>query len=111
MIRRPPRSTLFPYTPLSRSVDDPDAEVFARRGREFDGVASVVFVCDRNGFPSRRAGGEQCAALVALRHIGVDGVVAIGTARAHGPPLRWFLRSNGRSGSRPAISRASSPCR
>src|SRR2546422_4507804 len=73
MIRRPPRSTLFPYTPLSRSVDDPDAEVFARRGREFDGVASVVFVCDRNGFPSRRAGGEQCAALVALRRIGVDG--------------------------------------
>src|SRR3989454_4271035 len=27
MIRRPPRSTLFPYTTLFRSLGDPDAEV------------------------------------------------------------------------------------
>src|SRR2546426_6445434 len=26
MIRRPPRSTLFPYTTLFRSLDDPDLE-------------------------------------------------------------------------------------
>src|SRR2546427_4492839 len=27
MIRRPPRSTLFPYTTLFRSVEDPDVQV------------------------------------------------------------------------------------
>src|SRR3712207_8941569 len=34
MIRRPPRSTLFPYTPLSRSVDEQHAE---RDRRQLDG--------------------------------------------------------------------------
>src|SRR3712207_8298748 len=30
MIRRPPRSTLFPYTTLFRSIDCPDAAALAR---------------------------------------------------------------------------------
>src|SRR3712207_8645172 len=33
MIRRPPRSTLFPYTTLSRSPAGPDAELDDRRPR------------------------------------------------------------------------------
>src|SRR5260221_10878740 len=40
MIRRPPRSTLFPYTTLFRSVEDPD--VGARRGRQLEGVDGRV---------------------------------------------------------------------
>src|SRR5260370_21835705 len=30
MIRRPPRSTLFPYTTLFRSCDDKSAQIYAR---------------------------------------------------------------------------------
>src|SRR3712207_8922923 len=33
MIRRPPRSTLFPYTTLFRSHENEDADQQARRGR------------------------------------------------------------------------------
>src|SRR3712207_6981340 len=32
MIRRPPRSTLFPYTTLFRSVGDPDVDLQRLRG-------------------------------------------------------------------------------
>src|SRR3712207_8624966 len=42
MIRRPPRSTLFPYTTLFRSVDEDDTRVYSRRyfirPREYDPV-------------------------------------------------------------------------
>src|SRR3712207_7707988 len=34
MIRRPPRSTLFPYTTLFRSLCDPCFACWRRRGRE-----------------------------------------------------------------------------
>src|SRR2546430_13390198 len=34
MIRRPPRSTLFPYTTLFRSFNKPQHSVFTRSGRE-----------------------------------------------------------------------------
>src|SRR2546428_13961464 len=38
MIRRPPRSTLFPYTTLFRSYSDVGSTLHARRGRvEVDG--------------------------------------------------------------------------
>src|SRR2546426_6822168 len=38
MIRRPPRSTLFPYTTLFRSLDvDPHAERAIGTSRQFDG--------------------------------------------------------------------------
>src|SRR3712207_7532626 len=45
MIRRPPRSTLFPYTTLFRSpgVVDPDVLRLARRGAKAE-VAAVVVV-------------------------------------------------------------------
>src|SRR3712207_8622285 len=44
MIRRPPRSTLFPYTTLFRSVDDVDLVAAAHRGEEgaFAQVPGVV---------------------------------------------------------------------
>src|SRR5256885_6358609 len=37
MIRRPPRSTLFPYTTLFRSVRDPAHEVVPRSGKRARG--------------------------------------------------------------------------
>src|SRR5258708_13810624 len=41
MIRRPPRSTLFPYTTLFRSIDVPGTPVFDRQiGRPVDVVGS-----------------------------------------------------------------------
>src|SRR2546430_6043001 len=43
MIRRPPRSTLFPYTTLFRSVDDPVLQ--AVRGRGEAGVSHAVHRC------------------------------------------------------------------
>src|SRR2546429_6735877 len=45
MIRRPPRSTLFPYTTLFRSTNALSLLVNAHRGRMADGVAvDHVFV-------------------------------------------------------------------
>src|SRR5258705_1300095 len=35
MIRRPPRSTLFPYTTLFRSISEPPTEVAVHRFRNF----------------------------------------------------------------------------
>src|SRR5713226_7083633 len=57
MIRRPPRSTLFPYTTLFRSLVDPVA-VFelrdlGRHGSRIGGVAGEDFECDRDAL--RRA--------------------------------------------------------
>src|ERR1041385_5958724 len=50
MIRRPPRSTLFPYTTLFRSVADPE-----RRGPLIPAVAGGThrLQCDRNVLPHR----------------------------------------------------------
>src|SRR2546427_7333760 len=41
MIRRPPRSTLFPYTTLFRSLEGPGDDVVAARGIEVAGVLGV----------------------------------------------------------------------
>src|SRR5256885_4527194 len=41
MIRRPPRSTLFPYTTLFRSMMQELAQAFARHARDFRGLALV----------------------------------------------------------------------
>src|SRR3712207_7112875 len=42
MIRRPPRSTLFPYTTLFRSVDDDDLVVRRDRSERLDHRADAV---------------------------------------------------------------------
>src|SRR5256885_6885449 len=41
MIRRPPRSTLFPYTTLFRSVRDVDVEFLLEGHDQLDGVEAV----------------------------------------------------------------------
>src|SRR5258707_12025889 len=52
MIRRPPRSTLFPYTTLFRSFDDSGArDEPYRRMREYLGVDPVMW----NNAPERTA--------------------------------------------------------
>src|SRR5688572_31810995 len=54
MIRRPPRSTLFPYTTLFRSTVDRDDELFQLRGLQSESVVQHldvmrdrVFLMDR----------------------------------------------------------------
>src|SRR2546427_6149575 len=64
MIRRPPRSTLFPYTTLFRSCWT-DATSYRRKGRSVRGVhawAAVVAVPAQ-----RRAGDDKTAARVVDR--------------------------------------------
>src|SRR5690349_22876640 len=49
MIRRPPRSTLFPYTTLFRSGGAPDAEEIAvAAGRHLAGLLVLVFEIDEH---------------------------------------------------------------
>src|SRR3712207_8629052 len=54
MIRRPPRSTLFPYTTLFRSVDDPHAAPGDDDVARLDVAVHEVAVVDR-GQPGRQA--------------------------------------------------------
>src|SRR5256885_15504181 len=42
MIRRPPRSTLFPYTTLFRSLPGGDSEYRTKRRRDHEGLAWIV---------------------------------------------------------------------
>src|SRR2546429_9967173 len=42
MIRRPPRSTLFPYTTLFRSLGEHRVKPFRRQGKRFEFVISDV---------------------------------------------------------------------
>src|SRR5688572_31402278 len=43
MLRRPPRSTLFPYTTLFRSSDILGVSIFNQRNQQFEFVAGPVF--------------------------------------------------------------------
>src|SRR2546422_11060549 len=87
MIRRPPRSTLFPYTTLFRSVPDVDATLVTRildAGGEIAGKAVCEHLCFSGGShtsdtgpvlnphnPKRSAGGSSSgsAALVVAREV------------------------------------------
>src|SRR2546430_8055491 len=61
MIRRPPRSTLFPYTTLFRSEDEDEPAAVRRQARGLDAVdvhrilLVVVVVADRAGDRVRRS--------------------------------------------------------
>src|SRR3712207_8577823 len=69
MIRRPPRSTLFPYTTLFRSLflDEPPAPRF------LDAVAHRdVFVIPTLTSLAARAGSDRGRALAADPHLGPD---------------------------------------
>src|ERR1039458_7532478 len=61
MIRRPPRSTLFPYTTLFRSGDDGDYEVAnpLAGGSRFRAVIHGLIVAGSNGNDNNSA--HQCA--------------------------------------------------
>src|SRR5258707_12142851 len=48
MIRRPPRSTLFPYTTLFRSSPDLEEKMCARLGLEAAAISSQVIQRDRH---------------------------------------------------------------
>src|SRR5256885_8625080 len=56
MIRRPPRSTLFPYTTLFRSVSDPEIEVSRDLGRATGRAARLA---SRRRRRLRESGVEQ----------------------------------------------------
>src|SRR3712207_7015959 len=75
MIRRPPRSTLFPYTTLFRSVAGGTLGAGARRraGRE------------RPGAHGERAGAQEGAA---ARRLGEDGGAEVGRMVGHGRQSR-----------------------
>src|SRR3712207_7551452 len=53
MIRRPPRSTLFPYTTLFRSQRAGHRSVFATRG------GPAIRLAERAPVPGRRRGGDD----------------------------------------------------
>src|SRR2546429_3278882 len=56
MIRRPPRSTLFPYTTLFRSrIMKPHHTVrIAPGGEQFQGNRAVMGLDERNSFPNEK---------------------------------------------------------
>src|SRR2546430_9811128 len=56
MIRRPPRSTLFPYTTLFRSLADPLVRL--REAIHHVDVAHVAGPCDRDAMLALHAGGR-----------------------------------------------------
>src|SRR5256884_3784276 len=64
MIRRPPRSTLFPYTTLFRSVNSPADLLSAVAGREFD-----ILLIDLNYARDTTSGREGLDVLSRLREI------------------------------------------
>src|SRR5258708_51294 len=47
MIRRPPRSTLFPYTTLFRSVADEQRVVLLATAQHLNGAADLAFAADQ----------------------------------------------------------------
>src|SRR5438045_5386686 len=70
MIRRPPRSTLFPYTTLFRSRGDPFAGGADAKRRRRAGRACQAQHPDRHGAARRRARSEEhTSELQSLRHL------------------------------------------
>src|SRR5437773_6802024 len=68
MIRRPPRSTLFPYTTLFRSLLDLGAQNAPLRGEI---LAAMTRVCDSQRFilgPEVDALEDELAAMLGVRH-------------------------------------------
>src|SRR3712207_7712093 len=66
MIRRPPRSTLFPYTTLFRSVEDDERAVAGRLdvlGLGLEGACPALGHRDRRPGNGRRRDGRRCAGI------------------------------------------------
>src|SRR5258708_12271794 len=69
MIRRPPRSTLFPYTTLFRSVAHAAVPAVVERG-----LVGAVFLVEllRRERPTVRATGGLPVSLLGIRHAALD---------------------------------------
>src|SRR3989449_9625394 len=84
MIRRPPRSTLFPYTTLFRSVERRDRDAHARRATRLAGAASdhVAVGVDAARLALRERVDERIAAEVGVGVAGVARAVVVVVALA-----------------------------
>src|SRR5258705_8699816 len=70
MIRRPPRSTLFPYTTLFRSHDDDGRDCpRAERGQRDDMTHASELAMFRQTPPTSRRSEEHTSELQSLRHL------------------------------------------
>src|SRR5688572_32680589 len=58
MIRRPPRSTLFPYTTLFRSIVQPSAAVPSPDKTPASEVSNILFIVDSSGSMGAKTGGK-----------------------------------------------------
>src|SRR3712207_7161654 len=63
MIRRPPRSTLFPYTTLFRSQFVHDSYLVEKGLRNYWGYNSIGFFAPHNGYGGGTGRGEQVSEL------------------------------------------------
>src|SRR5260370_27542006 len=59
MIRRPPRSTLFPYTTLFRSVRDSDLATFGMLMGHFVQYLGIVWLLNRRKYFAAEGSGRQ----------------------------------------------------
>src|SRR3712207_8140059 len=84
MIRRPPRSTLFPYTTLFRSVDDlrelpakvarvlEDMEEVRALGRSLADAGTILFLGRHVGYPVALEGALKLKELAYIHAEGLD---------------------------------------
>src|SRR5258708_32699184 len=94
MIRRPPRSTLFPYTTLFRSHRAPRALVAARSPADIHGGLPARLGAPAAALAAPHGGGRPGRGLPLLQRAGLP------PAPAQGPPGGW------RRGGRPRRTRS-----
>src|SRR2546427_12608072 len=78
MIRRPPRSTLFPYTTLFRSCSHRPAEIIAVHGEVASGLVGVPVLTETVGLARLAAVRISVGAAVAFAEVSVDLVARLG---------------------------------
>src|SRR2546425_6664608 len=75
MIRRPPRSTLFPYTTLFRSDDfigatrDPNWQAFGPGGDRYEQANGILYVSPSIGDPNHLRSEEHTSELQSLAYL------------------------------------------
>src|SRR2546425_12811601 len=88
MIRRPPRSTLFPYTTLFRSRADEEVQLVPRFGEAVEGVASGILPGAGESRPHEVARGrvEAPAPRAAAAAHAADGAIVADRLEGLDPP-------------------------